>query len=200
MWAPGGAVNTHPELFWDVLTCTDVGLLLARAMWKSPIPQAMTAMQQLLADRDISEDAGQSDCKSPSPLLSVHRSGFTDPFSNSLLLTIQFPDTFTPEGQQCSLLSSCEFCDVSVVCTCTVLLHSLSGSVWVCNMWSARLWECNAHDWLKGCVVWQNRFHHHVIHVCTCAFLLLSLYTFNTHIFFLDPFIKNNLSGQVAEQ
>ena len=66
-------------------------------------------MQQLLADRDISEDAGQSDCKSPSLLLSVHRSVFTDPFSNSLLLTIQIPDTLAQEGQQCSLLSSCEF-------------------------------------------------------------------------------------------
>ena len=53
-------------------------------------------------------------------------------------------------------------CDVSVGCTCTVLLHILSGSVWVCNLWSARLWECNAHDWLKGCVVGQNRFHLHV--------------------------------------
>ena len=53
-------------------------------------------------------------------------------------------------------------CDVSVVCTCTVLLHILSGSVRVCNLWSARLWECNAHDWLEGCVVGQNRFHLHV--------------------------------------
>ena len=46
----------------------------------------------------------------------------------------------------------------------------------------------------------QNKSHRHVIHVCTYAFLLLSLYTFNTHIFFLDPFIKNNLSGHVADQ
>ena len=37
-------------------------------------------------------------------------------------------------------------------------------------------------------------------HVCTCAFLLLSLYTFDTHIFFLDPLIKINLSGHVADQ
>ena len=42
--------------------------------------------------------------------------------------------------------------------------------------------------------------YHHVTHVCTRAFLLLSLHTFNTHIFFLDPFIKNNLSGHVADQ
>ena len=53
-------------------------------------------------------------------------------------------------------------CDVSVVCTCTVLLHILSGSVWVCNLWSARLWECNAHDWLTDCVVGQNRLHLHL--------------------------------------
>ena len=38
----------------------------------------------------------------------------------------------------------------------------MSGSVWVCNLWSARLWECNAHDWLKGCVVGPNGFHLHV--------------------------------------
>ena len=46
----------------------------------------------------------------------------------------------------------------------------------------------------------QNKSHRHVTHVCTCAFLLLSLYTFNTHTFFLDPFIKNNLSGHVADR
>ena len=50
-----------------MLTCTDVSLLLARAMWKSPIPQAMTAMQQQKINWDMAEDAGQSDCKSPSP-------------------------------------------------------------------------------------------------------------------------------------
>ena len=33
-----------------------------------------------------------------------------------------------------------------------------------------------------------------------CAFLLIPLCTFNTHIFFLDPFITNNLSGHVAVQ
>ena len=57
-------------------------------MWKSPIPQAMTAMQQE-ADRDISVDAVFAQVS------------FTDPFSNSLLLTIQLPDTLTPEVQQC---------------------------------------------------------------------------------------------------
>ena len=48
--------------------------------------------------------------------------------------------------------------------------------------------------WLKLKVVSsaQIKSHRHVIHVCTCAFLLLSLY-------FLDPFIKNNLSGHVAD-
>ena len=30
--------TSHPELFWDVLTCTDVSLLLARAMWKKSNP------------------------------------------------------------------------------------------------------------------------------------------------------------------
>ena len=200
MWAPGGAVNTHPELFCDVLTCTDVGLLLARAMWKSPIPQAMTAMQQLLADWDISEDAGKSDCESLVPSvvfaqISFYRSVFEQSASDNSVS--RYVDT---RRTAVLFVIFVLVCDVSVVCTRTVLLHILSGSVWVCNMWSARLWECNAHDWLKGCVVWQNRFHHHVIHVYTCAFLLLSLYTFNTHIFFLDPFIKNNLSGQVADQ
>ena len=46
----------------------------------------------------------------------------------------------------------------------------------------------------------KKQVHLHVIHVCTCAFLLLSLYTFNTHIFFLNPSFKNNLSGHVADQ
>ena len=57
MWAPGGAVNTQQDLTtridslcWSVQT---LGLLLARAMWKSPIPQAMTAMQQQQVNQDI---------------------------------------------------------------------------------------------------------------------------------------------------
>ena len=61
-----------------MLTCTDVSLLLARAMWKSPIPQAMTAMQQQQINWDISEDAGQSDCKSPSPLSICTRANVQD--------------------------------------------------------------------------------------------------------------------------
>ena len=38
-------------------------------MWKSPIPHAVTAKQWQKINRDLSEDAGQSDCESPSPLL-----------------------------------------------------------------------------------------------------------------------------------
>ena len=51
--------------------------------------------------------------------------------------------------------------------------------------------------WLKNSRLGRphkNKSHRHVTHVCTCAFLLLSLYTFYTHIFFLDHFIKNNLT------
>ena len=78
-----------------------------------------------------------------------------------------------------------------MVCTCTVLLHILSGSVWVCNLWSARLWECKAHDWLKGCVVGLNRFHRHPwcrtrIHLqplaCTWAFHLSLPYPRHPHL------------------
>ena len=61
MWAPGWAVNTLQDVTTRidfVLICTDVSLLLARAMWKSPIPQAMTAMQQQQVDQDILRGRG----------------------------------------------------------------------------------------------------------------------------------------------
>ena len=40
------AARPHNQNGSVVFICSDVSLLLARAMWKSPIPQASTAMQQ----------------------------------------------------------------------------------------------------------------------------------------------------------
>ena len=52
------AARLHNQNCFVVLICTDVSLLLARAMWKSPIPQAMTAMQQQQVNQDILRGRG----------------------------------------------------------------------------------------------------------------------------------------------
>ena len=117
-------------------------------------------MQQQWANRDISVDAGQSDCESPFNLLSLHRSVFYRSVflqSASRNSVSRYIDT---RSTAVLFVIFVLVCDVSVFCTCIVLLHILSGSVWVCNLCSARL--CNAHYWLKGCVVGQNRFHLHM--------------------------------------
>ena len=206
--------TSHPELFWE---CVDVYRTLVCCL-REPCEKVQSHMQwpQCSSNRltrTYQRTRGQSDCKSPSPLLFLHRSVFTDPFSNSLLLTTQFPDTLTPEVQQCSVLSSWLVFDVSVVCTCTVLLHILSGSVWVCNLWSARFWDCNAHDSLKDCVVGQKDFismcHpwcrtriHLQLLACTWTFhlclLILNLIYITVHVADQLNFAKIHIMKSVA--
>ena len=86
----------------------------------------------------------------------------------------------------------------------SIFLFSCSQN---CLQICTRLSQCTHNS--QFCMHWlklkdmssaQNKSHRHVIHVCTCAFLLFALYAFDTHIFFVDPFIKNNLSGHVADQ
>ena len=83
------------------------------------------------------------------------------------------------------------------LCSSLLLFVSPVGSVSLfscsqnCLHFCTQLSQCRPH---------KNKFITIFIHVCTCAFLLPSLYTFTTHIFFLDPFIKNNLSGHDADQ
>ena len=52
------AARPHNQNCFVVLFCTDVSLLLARAMWKGPVPQAMTAMQQQQVNQDILSGRG----------------------------------------------------------------------------------------------------------------------------------------------
>ena len=62
------AAKPHNQNCFVVFICTDVCLLLARAMWKSPIPQAMTAMQQQQVDQDILRGHGPKVTVSRRPL------------------------------------------------------------------------------------------------------------------------------------
>ena len=52
------AARHHNQNCFVVLICTDVCLLLARAMRKSPITQAMTAMQLQQVNQDILRGRG----------------------------------------------------------------------------------------------------------------------------------------------
>ena len=99
---------------------------------------------------------------------------------------------FKWEGNVCPALEK----DMFVSPIGCLFLFSCSQN---CLHFCTQLSQCTHNSqlcmrWLKLKVVSsaQIKSHRHVIHVCTCAFLLLSLY-------FLDPFIKNNLSGHVAD-
>ena len=73
----------HPQSVrtLDVLTCTDVSLLLGRAMWKSPNPQATDRKTVAKDQPGHIRGRGPSDCKYPSPLFNLLRLVNSDPFS-----------------------------------------------------------------------------------------------------------------------
>ena len=81
-----------------------------------------------------------------------------------------------------------------VVCFCSVLHRTVYTSARSCpSAHTIHNLVCMAR-YSKVVSSVQNKSHRHVIHVCTCT------WAFHADVFFLDPFIKNNLSGHVADQ
>ena len=73
MWAPGGAVNTLQDLTTRIVSlCESVQTLvccLREPCGKVQSPRQWPQCSSNRLTRTFSEDAGQSDCKSPSPLM-----------------------------------------------------------------------------------------------------------------------------------
>ena len=134
-------------------------------MWKSPIPQAMTAKQCQKVNRDKSEDAGQSDCKSPSlccvdftclncvsqtHFASAVEHAFVDPEVECVLSWRRVPC----EQQLDTFQSCCQFGGNQVLqtCTCSQLfdlaqVHPFSFPLLcISTLWLSFRALCGPHD------------------------------------------------------
>ena len=189
-----------PKMCWRVqaLVCClrePCGKVQSHKQWPQCSSNRLTGTHQ--------RTRGQSDCKSLCYLCTDKF--FTDPFSipcsvhvfdildcNSLLLTVQFPVTLTPEVEQCSLLSSCQLA-MSVWFARALFFCTFSVEACEFVTWSARLWECNAHDWLKIKIVSR-------IKIGRCIHMSRMLAHERSTFFSLFLILDINLSGHVADQ